>query len=554
MVKSLPKLCRSRAVALALLCLATWPAAGQDQPPVELVDLEHPDLATLEPEARERLAQAADYFEERRGEVAGPQLGQLYGWIGMHYFAHGLHDAAEAALYNAAALDGTNYRWTYYVAILYDQAGEHRKAAASYAYSLSINPTNPPARIRLGLVALELERPDEAEDQFAQVLSLRDDAVPALAGMGRVALQRKEYRSAVDYLERALESQPEADQLHEPLAAALRGLGESAQAEDHEARAGQQAPQIVDPLLVYMQGFTASAAYYRNLGDEALQAGDPDEAAQLFGVAVAVDPGDVDARLRLSQTLAALGRAEEARDQLDDALEIDSLHGAANYLKASLLEQTGEEKLAMGHYRAAANADADDLLSRARLAVLLMRQGSFAEAEAQFNKIVEVQEASVDAHYYLALAALAQEHCEDALTSLENASRLSPQDPRVLQSLSRVYSTCPASTEEQQSQSLVVAEQLYQRYPGRHSAATLAMAMAANDEFEDAIDLQTQAIFEAIKAEDEQAQRDYYGDLQRYQDGEAATRPWPEGSPIFAPPLTGARPAGRVAAGAGTEN
>lgn len=544
-----------RAAALALLGLGAWPAAGADEPAAPaLSEVVHPDPSGLEPDQRNALAAAIEYFELRRGKVQGQQLGQLHGWLGLHYLAHDLRDAAEAALYNAAVLDGSNYRWPYYVATLYDQAGKHLEAATSYAYSLSLNPANPPARIRLGLAALELERPAEAEDQFERVLSLRDDAAPALAGMGLAALQREEYRSAVDYLERALESQPEADQLHEPLAAAWRGLGESGKAEVHERQAGQQKPHIVDPLLVFMQGFAAGSTYYMKQGDEALQTGNPDEAARLFGVAVTVAPGDVDAHLRLSQTLAALGRAEEARVRLEEALQIDPLHGAANYLKANVLEQTGEEKLAMGHYRAAANADAGDLLSRARLAVLLMRQGSYAEAETQFSRVVEAQEASVDAHYYLGLATLAQGHCEDGLSSLESAARLSPQDPRVLQSLSRVYSTCPGSTGEQRRQSMVVAEQLYQRYPGRHTAATLAMAMAANDRFEDAVELQTQAIFEAIKAEDEQGQRDLYEDLQRYQDSEPATRAWPEGSPIFAPPLIGARAPGPTSAAAGADD
>ncbi|MGH8496007.1 MAG: tetratricopeptide repeat protein [Gammaproteobacteria bacterium] len=287
----------------------------------------------------------------------------------------------------------------------------------------------------------------------------------------------------------------------------------------------------------FMPCLAGGAEDYLTEGDEARAGGNLEVAAQMFGHAVSEAPRDIDARLRLSETLVALGRPAEARQQLDEALDIDPLHGATNYFKARLLEQDGQEKLAIGHYRAAANADSSDLRSRTRLAMLLMRQGDFAGAERRLREVVEGQSLSADAHYYLGLAAIAQGECTRGIEALGSASRLSPHDPRVQQALSRACASCPAATEEQKRESLLSAERLYERYPGRHSSATLAMAMAANDKFEDAIDMQTRAIFEAIRAEDVQAQREMYLDLQRYQNGEAATRAWPEGSAIFSPPL-----------------
>lgn len=513
------------------------PASEIETPRIE--DVPHPDLEGLEPDERETLAPAVAWFDNRVFKLDDRQLGQLYGWLGLHYFVRGHDEAAEACLVNASSLDGGNFRWPYYLGVLYERSGDARRAAVSYGYSLAQNAANPPARLRLGLTALELERPDKAEEQFKQVLSVNENEAVALAGMGRAALERDEFQTAADWLERALEAQPEAVGLHEHLATAYRGLGDTERAETHTGRQGDVLPQIADPLLVLVEAFQEPPARFIERGDEALEAGNPDEAARMFGMAATVAPGDIDAHLRLAQTLGALGRGEEATAQLERALEIDPLHGAANFLKATQLEQLGEEQLAMGHYRAAANADSADLVSRARLGILLMRQGNHAEAEETLRKVAAAQETGADVHYFLGLAALAQGHCETGLEALESAARLSPNDPRVLQSLSRVYSTCPAATDEQEARSLEVAEQLYQRYPGRHTSATLAMAMAANDRYDDAVELQTQAIFEAIKAEDEQAQRELYTDMQRYRNGEPAARAWPEGAQIFAPPRLG---------------
>ncbi|HUO82905.1 MAG TPA: tetratricopeptide repeat protein [Gammaproteobacteria bacterium] len=535
-----------RARSVAVWLLLGLPVAGpaqeppEDAPGGELVEVPHPDLSGLKAEIRETLKPAVEYFGSREKTLSGQALGQLYGWLGLHYFAHEQQDAAEACFLNATTLDSGNFRWPHYLAVHYDETGDHRRAAASYTYSLSLNPANPPARIRLGLVALELERPDKAEEQFELVLGAEENNAAALAGMGRLALQRNEPRAAIDYFERALDAQPEADQLHYQIALAYRELGEVDPAEEHLARRGERAPQIADPLLIFMQAFLQGPEAFIERGDEALKAGNPDEAARVFGVAAAVAPADIDARLRLAQTLAALGRSAEAHGHLEQALEIDPLHGAANYLKATQLEHAGQEKLAIGHYRAAANADAADLVSRARLGILLIRDGKYAQAAEALRKVVATEKAGADAWYFLGLAELAQGRCDEGGAALESAVRLSPSDPRALQSLSRVYSTCGSATEEQQAQSLLVAEELYQRYPGRHTSATLAMAMAANDRYEDAVELQTQAIFEAIKAEDEEGQRELYADMQRYQKGEPARRAWPEDSPIFMPPRLGA--------------
>jgi tetratricopeptide (TPR) repeat protein len=516
------------------------PADGRDAEPRALESVPHPDLASLEAGEREALKPAVRYFESRAGELDGQQLGQLYGWLGLHYFVREQMPAAEACLLNATSLDGANFRWPYYLAVLYERAGDPRKAAASYGYSLTQNPANPTARLKLGQIALELERPDKAEEQFRAVLAVAKEDPVALAGMGRAALQRDEFRAAADWLERALEGQPEAGILHGYLASAYRGLGDAERAEAHAARETDGALRIADPLLIFAEAFQEPPARLIERGDEALKAGNPDEAARMFGIAVTVAPGDIDAHLRLAQTLAALDRSAEAATQLEQALRIDPLHGAANYLKATQLEHAGQEKLAIGHYRAAANADAADLVSRARLGILLMRDGKHAEAAEALRKVVATEKAGADAWYFLGLAELAQGRCDEGGAALENAVRLSPSDPRALQSLSRVYSTCGSATAEQQAQSLVVAEELYQRYPGRHTSATLAMAMAANDRYEDAVELQTQAIFEAIKAEDEEGQRELYADMQRYQKGEPARRAWPEDSPIFMPPRLGA--------------
>ena len=71
---------------------------------------------------------------------------------------------------------------------------------------------------------------------------------------------------------------------------------------------------------------------------------------------------------------------------------------------------------------------------------------------------------------------------------------------------------------------------------GVEMAVTLAMALAANGEFAEAVEYQAEAMFEAIREQDTARKDILYGDMQRYQQKKRALKTWPDGAEIFLPP------------------
>ena len=70
---------------------------------------------------------------------------------------------------------------------------------------------------------------------------------------------------------------------------------------------------------------TASPEAYEQylLGAIAAENGDPETAAARFEAAIALDPGDPFLRVELAEALMACGRYDDARAQLDRALDAD---------------------------------------------------------------------------------------------------------------------------------------------------------------------------------------------------------------------------------------
>jgi predicted Zn-dependent protease len=184
------------------------------------------------------------------------------------------------------------------------------------------------------------------------------------------------------------------------------------------------------------------------------------------------------------------------------------------------------------------------------LANSLMRQRQFGDAAEHYSQIIRQLPDQTEVQYLLGLAWLAGGECGLAHQSLLRALKLSEGDSDILVALARAYATCPDATAEQRQQALDAAEARYGASPGRDEAETLAMACAANGRFEDAVDFQTQAIFEALKEGDTSRAEWHRTNLARYEQQQPAAEPWPLSDPIYyprplAPPVPAAGGAGR---------
>jgi tetratricopeptide (TPR) repeat protein len=501
---------------------------------VELVP--HPDLDELKPEVRDALRPAVEYFRGQRAKLQGSNLGVAYGRMGINYLAHQQQEAAGACFRNANSLDPQNPRWPYLLAVHYEETGFLDNSVESYRAALQLDPAYLPGYIRLGRVFMELNRFDEAEAAFMVVVRADENNAAALTGLGRVAFQRQQYKEAINYFEKAMSIEPEADVLHYRLGMAYRALGEAERAREELAQAGERRPVIVDPLLGIVHSHIRGAQHYLRRAAAAESEGDLQAAIGFYKVAVSVAPFDINALLRLGQLQAFSAEPEQALESFSRVLGLEPGNAIANYFFGTLLEQRGEDAEARIYYERALETEPGLLEPRFQLANSLMRAGEYQDAAGNYAQIAQSQQENAELIYRLGMAWLAAGQCEDAVPVLLAAYRLAQRSPRVTTAATRALSTCSNVTDDQKKQALAAAQAMYAENPAMETAETLAMAAAANGKYQDAVDFQAQAIFEGLKQHQQSRLEWMQNAMAHYRNGEPAPRPWESGADVYQPP------------------
>ncbi|MDH3588912.1 MAG: hypothetical protein OEQ74_05875 [Gammaproteobacteria bacterium] len=126
-------------------------------------------------------------------------------------------------------------------------------------------------------------------------------------------------------------------------------------------------------------------------------------------------------------------------------------------------------------------------------------------------------------HYRQGLMLLASGDCARAATSLDLAIQLSPGNIAIAEAWIRNDSSCRA---QRNQQVLAVAAELFTAIPDAAYAEAYAMALAANGQFDRAIQLQERVVANA----DSVYSRDL---LQRFRNREMAEEPWPADTADF---------------------
>jgi Tfp pilus assembly protein PilF len=210
-----------------------------------------------------------------------------------------------------------DFRWPYYLAHLYRQNGDLKRAAHWFERAVELKPDDVNALVWLGNIELDEGRPGDAEPMFARALALEPKSVSARFGLGRAALAKQEYGRAVEYLEAILALDPQATGAHYPLAMAYRGLGDSAKAEAHLRLRQERQILPADPLIVELENLLESPQTYESRGIEALNQKDWAGAAALFRKGLELSPEHAALRHRLGTALYMMGDVRGAQEQFE---------------------------------------------------------------------------------------------------------------------------------------------------------------------------------------------------------------------------------------------
>jgi len=334
---------------------------------------------------------------QRSGATAAEQAA-AYGALGRLLMAAGFSKDAAACFSHAEALVPEDMRWPYYSGHVSLRLGDRADAAAAFERALKIRPSDPMSLVWLGEAYLDDDRLDLAQSAFQRALRVQPSSAPALFGAGRIALAKREYAEAVQHLERALAIDARASAIQYPLAMAYRGLGDTAQSENHLRQRGSNYPVLRDPLMeVDEDAMLHSAVSFENRGMAALRAAEFDLAIAEFIKGLQLAPDDTSLRYWLGAARYASGDAEGAFREFSAVLRREPDHAKAHFSIGAIYDAKQQRGKAIEEYQAAVRGDPTLPEARVRLAEDLRSSGQLAASVEQYEAAVKLDPSQVDA-------------------------------------------------------------------------------------------------------------------------------------------------------------
>ena len=258
------------------------------------------------------------------------------------------------------------------------KTGNLTEAAEMAERALVLAPDSALAHNTLGEAALAEGSLDDAKASFAKALELDANTAEAHAGLAEIQFQREEYAAAVDSATTALE-------LNDKLTRAygIRGKANNALGKPTEAQSDLQMAITVNP-----DDPDASLAYAQVLHSQ----GNNGQAATYYAKAIALNPNLTVAYEPLAEIYVAEQRFNELMQAMQQVI--------------------------------ATNPDPD--IADAHLYLAVGQDGSkqTAEALAEFDKAIELDDSLAGAHYGRGKILRAQADNANAMVSLEKAVQL----------------------------------------------------------------------------------------------------------------------------------
>jgi Flp pilus assembly protein TadD len=220
-------------------------------------------------------------------------------------------------------------------------------------------------------LALQMQRPDEAERLAAAVFKANRGNVAAAALLGRALMLQNRFDEAITPLQKASRrgDDPASDTL---LAAAFAATGRRDDALDLLRRAIARRPAFPPAFLEYA-GQLASG-------------GKIDEAIAVLEQGLALAPGIIELQLRLATLYIGSNARTQARALLQQAANAaPSRHDVLAEL-ARVMVLDGDHAAAVDVFRRALAQRPDDAPTRANLGICLMEMGERAAGEASVRE------------------------------------------------------------------------------------------------------------------------------------------------------------------------
>ncbi len=432
-----------------------------------------------------------------QGDVARSRLQiMVQAKLAAAYHRNKQLDEADTLFQEAIKGAGEDAPVAWYVALgqIETERGNFEQARRYYIVAVQLQPDTTAAYNNLGHVLLKLNRIDEADAVFREALTQNETLASAAFGRGEVGVRRGQLTVAQRFYERAIRHAPSEPIFHKSLAAVLRDMGHTKDAEVVETRyrrmsaehylrqahwfiKNKQPQRALTPLQKALETDDTFTPALKDYAYVQMQLGELTVAKKSYQRVLTTEPASRQALFHLGMIESKLGNQTAAAshyltliqhepDFMDTYVQLANLHEqkgdladaeqaltmgiqhqptwAPGYLwRGKVYQKQGESDMAETDFRRAIQLAPDVPFPKEALASLLAwKNMKLAEALSLAEAAVKSDRQPIH-RATLALVYYRLNRITDARSEIENAFNLAPKHPYILKVRSEILKTNP---------------------------------------------------------------------------------------------------------------
>jgi predicted Zn-dependent protease len=435
------------------------------------------------------------------------QQASAYGEMGKIYLAYDQEGPATACFVNALAFEPEEFRWWYLLAHARDRAGQTAPAAEAMARALKAMPHDVTATAVdqhaglcfLGDRAMRLNQTADAQQTFEAAIQIHPQSSFALVKLGQLASQKSDSDKAIAYYQRALAIMPNRAEIRMLLAAEYRQKGDATKAAEWavhgDTNLRQQPLDFGDPLYESVVELNRSGARYNRLGIKQMEIGRYKLAAEHLRLAIQADPEKALYRRNYGQCLVNLGEMAEGIKVLEDAAKRAPDDESVRRLVCSAYaKQPATAPKAVERALAYCKEKPGDVGRIQLLADIYVEMDRFEDALKVFAQAAKLDPRVSWPPLGQARMLATLGRSAEARDMLEATLKLFSDDGDVRMMLARLLVACPEAKIRDGARGLKMSQELYAAWANINRTDLLAVALAENGRFIEAINIQRQAV------------------------------------------------------------
>jgi len=451
-------------------------------------------------------------------------LAEIYGNLGMHYQSTQLKDAASESYKIAVGNDPENAQWLYLWGLIFQQKGHLDDAEVALRRSYELKSDYLATLAHLGEIYIKKSDWGQVKRVFTLLYKQEKYEAISAEALGQVAFEEGQFTKAIEYFKEALSRQPQANRIYYFLAQSYKKLGDKQLAKESLEKRGEVGPFFYDPLSAYVDSLNNTARKMFIKGFESSKKGLYVEALEYYNQGLKLSPKDVELLTAIGLVNEYLGNDEEAITFYKKALNINKEDGNALYNLGVLYEITGEINNARELYNQLLITQKDNVNALVSLSDLEFRKKNYSIASKLFAMLQKLSPNISQIKIYRAVSLLASGNCPWGRNILDEGIKVEPTNGNIALLLSATLAQC--SDDEGLKKARALVNQVYSSAPSFQSARFAAYVLAFVGNFEDAIVLQEQAMFEALKNGGLEQYPDLSVNMKRYREGKKPDWNW----------------------------